>query len=218
MRAPPRRDASASSSRCTSFRGRTPRSNSASCRRLIPVSSSMPAASDRSRSRLDRRRPRSRPQRPRSPRPFSPSFRRRRSTPSSTAMATAVTPHAEPLARLAVEETGFGVVADKVQKNLFASEQVYRVHQADEDRRRREPPRGSQGHRDRRALRRGRGHRAVDESDVDGDLQDPHRAEGTVRDRDQPASVRREVHHARRRDHERGRARRRRARRRRSAG
>ena len=41
-------------------------------------------------------------------------------------MATAVTPHAEPLARLAVEETGFGVVADKVQKNLFfASEQVY---------------------------------------------------------------------------------------------
>ena len=43
-----------------------------------------------------------------------------------TAMATAVTPHAEPLARLAVEETTFGVVADKVQKNLFASEKVYK--------------------------------------------------------------------------------------------
>src|SRR4029079_2161291 len=42
-----------------------------------------------------------------------------------TAMATAVTPHAEPLARLAVEETTFGVVADKVQKNLFASERVF---------------------------------------------------------------------------------------------
>ena len=42
-----------------------------------------------------------------------------------TAMATAVTLHAEPLARLAVEETTFGVVADKVQKNLFASEQVF---------------------------------------------------------------------------------------------
>jgi acetaldehyde dehydrogenase (acetylating) len=41
------------------------------------------------------------------------------------AMAAAVTPQAEPLARLAVEETGFGVVADKVQKNLFASERVY---------------------------------------------------------------------------------------------
>ena len=41
------------------------------------------------------------------------------------AMATAVTPHAESLARLAVEETGYGVVADKVQKNLFASKQVY---------------------------------------------------------------------------------------------
>ncbi|MFP5378423.1 MAG: aldehyde dehydrogenase family protein [Vicinamibacteria bacterium] len=40
-------------------------------------------------------------------------------------MAHAVTPHAEALARLAVEETGFGVVADKVQKNLFASERVY---------------------------------------------------------------------------------------------
>jgi acetaldehyde dehydrogenase (acetylating) len=41
------------------------------------------------------------------------------------AMAAAVTPHAEALARLAVEETGFGVVADKIQKNLFASERVY---------------------------------------------------------------------------------------------
>ena len=35
------------------------------------------------------------------------------------AMAAAVTPQAEALARLAVEETGFGVVADKVQKNLL---------------------------------------------------------------------------------------------------
>lgn len=42
------------------------------------------------------------------------------------AMAAAVTPHAEALARLATEETGYGVVADKVQKNLFASEKVYR--------------------------------------------------------------------------------------------
>jgi acetaldehyde dehydrogenase (acetylating) len=42
-----------------------------------------------------------------------------------TAMADAVTPQAESLARLAVEETGFGVVADKIQKNLFASRGVY---------------------------------------------------------------------------------------------
>jgi acetaldehyde dehydrogenase (acetylating) len=42
------------------------------------------------------------------------------------AMASAVTPHAEALARLAAEETGYGVVADKIQKNLFASEKVYR--------------------------------------------------------------------------------------------
>jgi acetaldehyde dehydrogenase (acetylating) len=42
------------------------------------------------------------------------------------AMAAAVTPQAEPLARLACEETGYGVVADKVQKNLFSSEKIYR--------------------------------------------------------------------------------------------
>src|ERR671911_1453558 len=42
------------------------------------------------------------------------------------AMAAAVTSQAEALALLAHEETGYGVVADKVQKNLFASEKVYR--------------------------------------------------------------------------------------------
>src|SRR6478735_1680175 len=41
------------------------------------------------------------------------------------AMAAAVTPQAEALARLAVEETGYGVVEDKVQKNLFSSQKVY---------------------------------------------------------------------------------------------
>ena len=42
------------------------------------------------------------------------------------AMAQAATSQAEPLARLAHEETGYGVVADKVQKNLFASDNVHR--------------------------------------------------------------------------------------------
>jgi len=41
------------------------------------------------------------------------------------AMAAAATLEAEALARLAVEETTFGVVADKVEKNLFSSERVY---------------------------------------------------------------------------------------------
>ena len=41
------------------------------------------------------------------------------------AMAAAATPCAELFARLAVEETGFGVVDDKIQKNLFASQKVY---------------------------------------------------------------------------------------------
>jgi acetaldehyde dehydrogenase (acetylating) len=42
------------------------------------------------------------------------------------AMAAAATAQAEPLARLAHEETGYGIVADKVQKNLFASRKVYK--------------------------------------------------------------------------------------------
>jgi len=41
------------------------------------------------------------------------------------AMAAAVRPHAEELARLAVEETGYGNVPDKVQKNLFAAVRVH---------------------------------------------------------------------------------------------
>jgi acetaldehyde dehydrogenase (acetylating) len=41
------------------------------------------------------------------------------------AMAAAATSQAEPLAKLAVEETGYGVVEDKVQKNLFSSQKVY---------------------------------------------------------------------------------------------
>jgi acetaldehyde dehydrogenase (acetylating) len=41
------------------------------------------------------------------------------------AVARAATDHAEVFARLAVEETGYGIVADKVQKNLFSSQRVY---------------------------------------------------------------------------------------------
>src|SRR5436309_186414 len=40
-------------------------------------------------------------------------------------MAGAATPPAEAFARLAVEETGYGVVEDKIQKNLFSSQKVY---------------------------------------------------------------------------------------------
>ncbi|HKY21505.1 MAG TPA: aldehyde dehydrogenase family protein [Vicinamibacterales bacterium] len=42
------------------------------------------------------------------------------------AMAAAIAPHCEALARLAVDETGYGVVADKIQKNLFSADRVYR--------------------------------------------------------------------------------------------
>ena len=87
------------------------------------------------------------------------------------------------------------------------------IHPADEDGRRAAAPRGSEGHRDCRAVRRRRGDRAVDQSDLDRDLQDSDLAEGAMRHRHQPASVGRSLHHARRRDHERSGARRRRARR-----
>ena len=91
-------------------------------------------------------------------------------------MAAAATPQAEAFARLAVEETGYGVVADKIQKNLFASQKVYEfirpMKTVGVDR----AARGSQGHRDRRAVRRRRRGRAVDQPDLDRDLQDPDRA------------------------------------------
>ena len=41
------------------------------------------------------------------------------------AMARAAVEHAEALARAAVDETGYGVAADKVQKNLFAARNVH---------------------------------------------------------------------------------------------
>jgi len=42
------------------------------------------------------------------------------------AMAAAAREHAEAFARHAVEETGYGVVDDKVQKNMFSADRVYR--------------------------------------------------------------------------------------------
>jgi acetaldehyde dehydrogenase (acetylating) len=41
------------------------------------------------------------------------------------AMAEAATAQAEAFAQLAVEETGYGIVADKIRKNLFCSQRVY---------------------------------------------------------------------------------------------
>ena len=42
------------------------------------------------------------------------------------AIAAAARPKAEAFAKMAVEETGFGVVADKIQKNLFDRAKKYR--------------------------------------------------------------------------------------------
>ena len=163
-----------------------------------------PTAPDRSRSRLDQRSAlagAAREGRGSGARRALPGSR---STRSSTRWRRPSTPQAEALARLAHEETGYGVVADKVQKNLFAFAEDLQVHPADEDGRRHPPHRGPEGHRDRRALRRRGRDCPVDEPDIHRDLQDPDLAQGALPDRDQPASVRGPLHHARRRDHERG--------------
>ena len=68
--------------------------------------------------------------------------------------------------------------------------------------------------RDRRAVRRRRRHRAVDQPDLDRHLQDPDRAQGALRHRHQPAPVGGALHHADGRGHGRGGAARRAARRR----
>ncbi len=73
------------------------------------------------------------------------------------------------------------------------------VHPADEDGRRRRARRDAEDHRNRRAVRRRRGDRAVDQPDVDGDLQDPDLPQGALPDRHEPASVSGAVHHPRRR-------------------
>ncbi len=155
-----------------------------------PIAMAEPRRPDRSRSRLHRRSARARAPRQAGAGSSSPSSARNRSTRSSTRWPRPPRRRPRRFARLAVEETGYGVVDDKIQKNLFASQKVYDfirpMKTVGVDR----APRGPTRHRDRRAVRRRRRGRAVDQPDVDGDLQDPDRAQGALRDRAQPASVR----------------------------
>ena len=44
-----------------------------------------------------------------------------------------------PLAQMAVEESGMGIIEDKVIKNHFASEYIYNAYKDDEDQRHPEP-------------------------------------------------------------------------------
>ena len=80
----------------------------------------------RSRSGLDGGGARDRPPRPCRHKLAIAELSQERIDAIVDAMAAAVTPQCEALARLAVEETGYGVVADKVQKNLFSADRVYR--------------------------------------------------------------------------------------------
>src|SRR5678809_586887 len=122
MLEPPRLDASESSSLFMSFRGRTRKWNGSSRSRNVAVQES-PRQTDKDLASIAEARALARAAR--QAQPLLAEFSQEKIDAIVTAMAEAVTPHAETLARLAVEETGYGVVADKVQKNLFASQQVY---------------------------------------------------------------------------------------------
>jgi hypothetical protein len=113
------------------------------------------------------------------------------------AMAAAVRPQAEALARLAVEETGYGVVEDKVQKNLFASDRVYEfirpmktvgVVSRDDTKK---------VDRDREPFGVVAAVVPVHQSHLHRDLQDPDLAQGALPHRHESASVSGALHHSR---------------------
>src|SRR4051812_39613685 len=122
-RAPPPPGASASWCRSTSSRGRTRKSNGSS--RSCNVAAQDPARPQTDKDLASIAEARTLARAARVAQPLLAEFSQEQIDAIVTAMAEAVTPHAEALARLAVEETGYGVVADKVQKNLFASRRVY---------------------------------------------------------------------------------------------
>src|SRR3954454_22928368 len=118
----PPRAVSESSSRFTSFRGRTRKWNGSSRSPDVAVQET-PRQTDKDLASIAEARALGRAAR--EAQPLLAELSQEQIDAIVTAMADAVTPHAEALARLAVEETGYGVVADKVQKNLFSSQQVY---------------------------------------------------------------------------------------------
>ena len=131
--------ASASSSRSTSFprparRSRSESANARGGRKACRPSAAAAARPDRDLASIAEARALAR--RAKHARLDLAEFSQEQIDAIVDAMAAAVTPQAEALARLAVEETGYGVVADKIQKNLFASQTGLQVHPADEDGRR----------------------------------------------------------------------------------
>ena len=189
MPARPPRGASASSCRCTSFPGRTPRSRRSCPRRSV-----------RHLRRADRSRG------PAWPCPRRPTDRdlasiaearalaRRakaglaRSSPNSTRSEI----DAIVDAMAAAAAAGRGVRPARRRRDRLRRRrrqdpeepvrraEGLRVHPADEDRRRDRAARGPPGHRNRRAVRRGRRDRAVHEPDLDRDLQDSDRHQGPM--------------------------------------
>ena len=104
------------------------------------------------------------------------------------AAATAANRARIPLAKMAVEETGMGVMEDKVIKNHFAAEYIYNKY-------RHEKTCGVIERDD--AYRRHSGGHTDNEPDLDGDIQVAARAQDPQRYNLQPASPRPQVHHRR---------------------
>src|SRR5579871_6963768 len=127
MPARPRRAASANSCRCTSSRGRTRKSNGfcPRARDRIPEMAvpAPPAQRDRDLTSIAEARALAR--RAKQAWLELAEFDQARIDAIVHAMAAAATSQAEAFARLAVDETGYGVVDDKIQKNLFSSQKVY---------------------------------------------------------------------------------------------
>ena len=97
-----------------------------------------------------------------------------------------------PLAKMAVEETGMGVVEDKVIKNNYAAEYIYNKYMRRD--RRRQRIRHQEGSR---AHRRNRGGDTHDKPDLHRYLQDAHLAQDKKRHHNQPSPQSKEIHHCR---------------------
>ena len=99
------------------------------------------------------------------------------------AMVRAGVRAAAELARLAIEETGFGVFEDKVVKNYVATEFLARLPARQAVRGRHRGGRRAQHRARRRADRRGPGDHAGDQPDLDRALQGDRRGQDPQRDR-----------------------------------
>ena len=111
------------------------------------------------------------------------------------AAATAADKARIPLAKMAVEETGMGVVEDKVIKNHYASEYIYKRLQKHEDMRRYRGRSGLRDQEDRGAYRSDRSSHPDHEPHIHCNLQDSSGPEDKERHHYQSSSPRERLYH-----------------------